>query len=136
MALELINFTVCGHASLDSNQQLNIIAGGIQFIRAPGYPFRTQPMHFVSSVRVNELDDIGETPEIRVEMVVPSGDVRTMFTAVGGGNWDLENTVVPNMPFAVHDIIPFTLEVDRPGIYTFRTVWEDNVVGSWTIHFV
>ncbi len=135
MALELVNFMVCGHASLDGNQQINIIAGGIQFIRVPAYPFRTRPMQFVSTVRINELDDIGETPEIRVEMVLPSGEVKAMFTAVGGGNWDLDNTVVPDMPFAVHDLIPFSLDVSDAGIYTFRNVWDDRVVGSWTIHF-
>ena len=135
MALELINFTIAGHASLDTNQQLNVIAGGIQFIRAPGYPFRTRPMHFISTVRVNELDDIGETPEIRIEIIGPDGEARVMFTAVGGGNWDLENSIVPDMPFVVHDIIPFTLDVHEAGLYTFRSIWDEQLMGSWSIHF-
>jgi hypothetical protein len=135
MALELVNFMVCGHASLDDHQQLNIMGGGIQFIRAPSYPMRTAPMYFVSSIRINELDDIGETPDIRIEMVLPNNSIDVMFTAVGGGNWDLSNSIVPDMPFAVHDLIPFTVEIAEPGIYTFRTIWEEGVVGSWTIHF-
>ena len=135
MALELVNFTVAGHASLDASQQLNMIAGGIQFIQASSYPFRTKPMHFISTIRINEIDDIGETPDIRVEMVMPSGETRVIFTAVGGGNWDLANNVVPDMPFAVHDLIPFSLDVAEPGTYKFQTVWDDAEVGSWTIHF-
>ena len=135
MALELVNFMICGHASLDDNQQLNIIGGGIQFIRAPSYPMRTAPMFFVSSIRINELDDIGETPDIRIETVLPGGEIEVMFTAVGGGNWDLANSIVPDMPFAVHDLIPFTVEVAKAGIYRFQTIWDGGVVGSWTIHF-
>ena len=135
MALELVNFMVCGHASLDDNQQLSIIGGGVQFMRAPSYPMRTAPMYFVSSIRINELDDLGETPDIRIEMLLPDRSVEVMFTAVGGGSWDLANTIVPDMPFAVHDLIPFTVEIPEPGIYAFRTVWEEGVVGSWTIHF-
>lgn len=135
MALELVNFMVCGHASLDANQQLNIIGGGVQFIRAPSYPLRTATMYFVSSIRINELDDIGETPDIRIEMASSVGETKVMFKAVGGGNWDLANSIVPDMPFAVHDLIPFTIEINEAGIYTFRTVWDDKVVGSWTIHF-
>jgi len=136
MALELVIFTVAGHASLDANRELNVIAGGIQLIRAPSYPFRTRPMVFVSTVRINEIDDIGETPDIRVEMVLPSGEVNVMFTAIGGGDWDLANNVVSDMPFAVHDVIPFSLDVSEPGIYEFRTIWDETEMGSWTIHFV